>query len=78
MIRISKKTQLKPEAIMEKAVQYFSKELGMKLADLSACCAYFEGTGGHVKISFAVNDNTDVEIESREWENQAKEFLSRF
>lgn len=78
MIRISKKTKLTPEAIMEKAVQYFSKEVGLKLTDLSACCAYFEGAGGYVKVSLAVNDSTDVEVESRDWEYQAKEFLSRF
>jgi L-ribulose-5-phosphate 3-epimerase UlaE len=43
MIRISKKTKLKSEEVMEKAVQCFSKELGVKMTDLTTCCAYFEG-----------------------------------
>jgi len=78
MIRISKKTGQKPEEVMEKAIQYFSKELGLKLTDLSKCCAYFEGSGGHVKVTLVTNDSTDIEIESREWEHQAKEFLGKF
>ncbi len=77
MIHISTKTRQKPEEVIEKAVQYFSRELGLKLTDRSICGAYFEGAGGHVKISLSVNDETEVEVESREWENQAKEFLKK-
>jgi len=75
MIRISVKTKLKPEEVMERANKYFLKELGLKLTDVNPCCAYFEGAGGHVKVSLSVNDDTEVEVESREWEHQAKEFL---
>ncbi len=77
MIRISAKTKRKPEEVMEKAVQYFSSELGLKLTDRSECCAYFEGAGGHVKVSLSVDADTEVEVESREWEHQAKEFLKK-
>ena len=78
MIRIAVKTKQKPDQVIEKAVQYFEKELGLKLTDLQKCCAYFEGGGGHVKVTLVQNDSTEVEVESREWEQQAKEFVKKF
>jgi len=77
LIRISKKTKSKSEEVMEKAVKYFSKELGLKVTDRSRCCAYFEGSGGYVRITITENGESDLEVESREWEYQAKEFLKR-
>jgi len=77
LIHISKRTQHKPEEIMKEAVEYFTKKVGLKLTDLSACCAYFEGGGGHVKVSLVTNNGANIEIESREWEYQAKEFLEK-
>ncbi len=78
MIRISKRTQKKPEEILKEAVEYFTKKAGLKLTDLSACCAYFEGGGGHVRVSVVTDNGTNIEIESVEWEYQAKEFLGKF
>jgi hypothetical protein len=42
------------------------------------CNAYFEGGGGSVRVSAATSKKgSSVDIESVEWDYQAKEFLNR-
>jgi len=79
MIRIAKQTRLKPEDIMERASKYFGKG-GEELQEMqrNLCCISFEGVGGYVSVSVVEEDkHRVVDVESREFEYQAKRFLEK-
>ncbi len=77
MIRISKTTRLKPEAIIAKAEKFFG-EKGEQLdpQDRNLCCITFEGGGGYVALTVvSEGKKTTVDIETREFEYQVQRFL---
>lgn len=77
MIRIAKQTRLKPEEIIVKAVKFFGKE-GEQLEEKerSPCCVSFEGSGGYAAISVSEKSKLrTVDVETREFEYQAKRFI---
>ncbi len=77
MIRISKKTRLKREQIIAKAEKFFGKK-GESLVekDRSPCCVSFEGGGGYVAITIIEEQKLRmVDVETREFDYQAKRFL---
>jgi hypothetical protein len=77
MLKISKQTRLKPEQVLELAANYFGKNgLGLDEKEQNPCCIYFEGAGGYISINILEEDQQrGVEVESREWDYQAKRFL---
>jgi hypothetical protein len=79
MLRISKQTRLKPEQVLEQAANYFGKNgLGLDEKEQNPCCIYFEGAGGYISINILEGDKQrGVEVESREWDYQAKRFLEK-
>jgi hypothetical protein len=79
MLKIATKTKLSPEKAIEKAVEFFGPE-GYKLEvkEQSEGCATFEGGGGGVQVTAcAEGKETSVELESREWDYQVKEFINK-
>ena len=79
MIRIAKNTRLKPEDIIERASKYFGKG-GQELTETqrNLCCISFEGIGGYVAVSVTEENNyRTVDVESREFEYQARQFLDK-
>jgi hypothetical protein len=77
MIRLAKQTRLKPEEIIVRAVEFFG-EKGEQLdeRDRTPCGVYFEGGGGYVAISIVEESKKrSVDVETREFEYQAKDFL---
>jgi len=79
MIRIAKQTRLAPVDIIERASKFFGKG-GEELTETerNLCCIYFEGTGGHVAVSVADDSkHRTVDVEAREFEYQAKQFLQK-
>jgi len=79
MIRMAKHTRMKPEAALQKAVEFFGpKGFGLKVQESSPTCAKFEGGGGMVEVTTCAEEKgTSVEIVSQEWDIQAKEFMSK-
>ena len=79
MLRISKQTKLKPQKILEQAANYFGEGgLGLKEKEQNPCCIYFEGVGCYISINILDEDkHREVEVESREWDYQAKRFLEK-
>ena len=77
MIRISKKCRLKSEEIIEKASRYFGQGgEGLEEIERGSCCISFSGAGGFVTVTVCEKDNErEVEVEAREFEYQAKQFL---
>jgi len=79
MLRMSKETKLSAEEIITLASGFFGKE-GVGLAEKSRndCCISFEGGGGHVTVTIGEGDDKNsVDVETREWEYLAKEFLGK-
>ena len=77
MIRMVKQTRLKPEEIIDRAVEFFG-ENGEQLdeRDRNPCCVYFEGGGGYVAVSIVEESKKrTVDVETREFEYQVKGFL---
>ena len=72
-------TKLNPEEAVKQAVEFFGPDgLGLKHTQDTPECAYFEGTGGSVNVSACVDEKqTLVELESREWDSQVKEFIGK-
>lgn len=74
-----KKTKKKRNDVIEKAKSFFGpNDLGLTIASEDECCLTFEGGGGHVTISLteeAGSSETTVEVETREWDFQAKKFI---
>jgi hypothetical protein len=77
MLRIAKKTRLTPEAVFAKAARHFgSGGEGMQETERGPCCICFAGAGGYVTVTVAEENNQrEVEVESREFEYQARRFL---
>jgi hypothetical protein len=78
MISLTKNSKLKPEDVIKRAITFFGPGgLGLTIQEQDAGSVTLEGSGGGVNISAtaAVKGST-VDVESREWEIQAKNFLA--
>lgn len=80
MIRITKPTRLKPQDVIQHAADFFGKGgEGLTEKEHNACCISFEGSGGYVTVAVVDEDRQDrqriVDVETREFEYQAKRFL---
>ncbi len=76
-MRMSAKTKLKPEEVVRRAINFFGPGgQGLEVKNESAGYVYFEGGGGSVEvIASAEVKGASVELVSREWDYQLKEFL---
>ena len=77
MIKIAKQTRLTPEQVIDRASKFFGKNgEGLEEKERNPCCISFEGGGGYVSISINEEEkNRTVDVETREFEYQAKQFL---
>ena len=76
MLRVENKTKLSQVEVIKKAIEYFNGGYGLEVKSQSDNDADFEGGGGGVSVTTRIEDNkTVVEVLSREWDYQVKEFL---
>jgi hypothetical protein len=77
MIRITRETTLSADDVLRRASDFFGTQgLGLEERERNSCCIAFEGGGGYVSINLVeAGGKRDVDVESREWEYQVKEFL---
>jgi hypothetical protein len=76
VLRIEAASKLVPQEVIERAKKFFEGGYGLKVRESSADGAAFEGGGGGVVINVVPDGKgSTVEIESHEWDYQAKEFL---
>lgn len=68
-----------PTVVAERAIKYFGRHgLGLEQTDAGPECVTFAGGGGHVAVtSRPKNGKTEVELETREWDFQARDFLAQ-
>lgn len=79
MLRISKQTRLKPVDIIDRAAGFFGEDgEGLTETEKGSCCVSFEGVGGYVAVSVVDEDgHRTVDVETREFEYQARQFLQK-
>jgi len=79
MLSMTTKTKLKPEEVVKKALDFFGPGgYGLEVTSQSDTCISFEGGGGGVDISTCADGKeTSVDIETREWEIQIKDFAAK-
>lgn len=77
MIRYAAESKLSAEQVVERATAFFGPGgVGLSVTEQGPACARFVGGGGYVSLSLCRGEKlTQVEIEAREWEHQAGEFL---
>jgi hypothetical protein len=59
---------------------FFGEEgVGLTADEQGPCCAYFEGSGGFVRATASTGEDeqTVVELETREWDYSVKQFMSK-
>ncbi|GIW07603.1 MAG: hypothetical protein KatS3mg060_2408 [Dehalococcoidia bacterium] len=78
MIRLETTTRAIPPTVLQLAREFFSGEYGLTEASADERSVVFEGGGGSVAISArGAATGTIVEITSREWDLQARQFVER-
>ena len=79
MLRMAVKTKLSPEETVKRAIEFFGPNgYGLEIREQSPTCACFEGGGGGVDvITCAEEKGASVDLVSREWDYQVKEFMSK-
>ena len=78
MAKYGKKTKLKTIEVMNKAIEFFGKKgQGLKITEQTDQRVCFEGGGGHVTVVACETEETEIEIETREWDYQVKKFLGK-
>jgi len=77
MIRVAKQTRLTPAEVIEQASLFFGRGgEELKETERNPCCISFEGAGGYVAVSVSDEEaQRMVDVETREFEYQAKRFL---
>jgi hypothetical protein len=79
MLKLNVRTKSKPEDVVKKALEFFGPGgYGLKITEQSDTCALFEGGGGGIDVTACSDDNgTSVDLETREWEYQVREFARK-
>ena len=79
MARYSVETKLSTEQAIEQAVAYFGPGgVGLEVTEQGDCCTHFVGGGGHVRVTVAAGERrTTVELETREWDYDVKQFMRK-
>ena len=79
MLKIGKQTKLDREEVIDRAAKFFGKDgEGLEETERNPCCISFEGVGGYVLVSIVDDEDgkkRTVDLETREFEYQAKRFL---
>jgi hypothetical protein len=77
MLRLVGKTRLSPEEAVKRAVAFFGPGgYGLAVKERTASYVCFEGGGGIIEVSAsAQGKGASLELVSREWDYQVKQFL---
>ncbi len=79
MLKLNVRTKRKPEEVVREALGFFGPGgYGLKVTEQNDTCAFFEGGGGGIAVTSCTDDKgTSVDLETREWEYQVKEFARK-
>jgi hypothetical protein len=75
MLRLEVKTRLSEEQVKQRIKVFFKEGEGLRVTAEAPDCLTFEGGGGYVTATIGREAHeTRVELETREWEEQVKQF----
>jgi len=79
MLNLECKTALAPEEVLEELKRSFGKGgLGLEVKEENPLCITFEGGGGYITASLCEEKGrTRVDLATREWDYQVKQFASK-
>jgi hypothetical protein len=79
MLKLNVRTKRNPDEVVKKALEFFGPGgYGLQVTEHSDTCASFEGGGGSITVVTCTdNQGTSVDLETREWEYQVKEFARK-
>jgi hypothetical protein len=79
MIHLGKESKLSPPKVLERAIEFFGPGgVGLEVKEQDESCTRFEGGGGFVFVRVCEGEKgTEVDLEAREWEYQAKQFMGK-
>ncbi len=79
MLKLSTTSKLGTQEVIKRAVKFFGPNgYGLEVKEEDKCCGQFEGGGGGVRvIASTEKKGSTVDIESREWDYQVKEFIGK-
>jgi hypothetical protein len=79
MARYGKESKQSPAQVMKKALEFFGPGgLGLEIKEEGEGCASFEGGGGHVFVQVCEKGRgSEVDLETREWDYQVKQFVGK-
>jgi hypothetical protein len=77
MLKMTAKTKLTPAEVIKRALAFFGRGgYGLNIMEQTADYICLEGGGGVIEVSAeAASRGSSVELISREWDYQLKEFL---
>jgi hypothetical protein len=76
MARYGVYTNKSTKEIIQQAVDFFGQDgVGLEVTDRSRCCASFVGGGGHVSVTVNDGEKTEVEVVTREFDYDVKQFV---
>lgn len=76
-MRYGTETNLEPSEVLDMAEEYFGEGgLGLEVTSRDDCCISLVGGGGHVTVTVTEGEKTAVDLETREWDYQVKEFMA--
>jgi hypothetical protein len=79
MLKIGKESKLTPGEAVKKAIEFFGpKGYGLELTEEGDYYVTFTGAGGGVQVSATPSKKgSSIDVESVEWDYQAKQFLEK-
>ncbi|HEX6383646.1 MAG TPA: hypothetical protein VF177_03150 [Anaerolineae bacterium] len=79
MLRMGAETSRSPQDVVQAAAQFFGPDgTGLTLVQRSDDAVRFEGGGGYVSVQARPKDGgAELDIETREWEYQVRQFLTQ-
>jgi hypothetical protein len=76
-MRYEVQTYMTPQEAIESAIAFFGVDLDLELQSQAFDALHFVGGGGHVTLTLQDEDPVTVELETREWDAQVEEFMTR-
>ncbi len=78
MLKVEAKTKHSPEEAIKRAVAFFTTGYGLKVTEQTSTSVCLEGGGGRITVTVcAEGKGASVEVESQEWDRQAREFIKK-
>lgn len=76
-MRYETTTKLAPDQAFARAEQFFGQTLGLTIREHTANRIAFEGGGGYIALEVVGEQPTTLDIETREWDFDARQFITQ-